>query len=327
MNHVLTGVLLISVLTVASPAAPAASDPQDEAAIKTIVESIGILADQSNFEEVEKLYADEVEMDYTSLTGGEVERISPQALMTQWASVLPGFDRTRHAVSDIAVTLDGTRAEATANIIADHYVGDLFWQVRGDYRYELQKTDGLWRITSHTFNLREESGTRDVFGPASENAAANPASYIKRQQTKKAVRDFLTALEQKDMEQFAGVWAEDAVQEMPYAPKGFPKRVSGRANLIQHYAAWPENSGRADFTSALVFHPLQDPERIFAEFKGQVEIVPTGRIYHQRYGGLFLVKKGKIALFREYFDPVPFTYAFGLDEGETCISPKGENGP
>ena len=326
MKHVLTGALLMSVLTLASTSGHAVSDPQDEAAIKTIVESIGILADQGNFEEVEKLYADEVEMDYTSLTGGEVERISPQALMTQWASVLPGFDRTRHAISDIAVTLDGAGAEATANVIADHYVGDLFWQVQGDYRYELQKVDGMWRITSHTFNLRKESGTRDVFGPASENAAANPASYIKRQQTKKAVRDFLTALEQKDMEKFAGVWAEDAVQEMLYAPKGFPKRVSGRANLMKHYAAWPENSGSADFTSHLVFHPLQDPERIFAEFKGQVEIIPTGRIYHQSYGGLFLVKKGKIALFREYFDPAPFTYAFGLDEGETRSLPEDGSG-
>ena len=198
MNHILTGVLLISVLAVASPAVHAASDPQDEAAIKTTIESIGILADQGNFEAVEKLYADEVELDYTSLTGGEVERISPQALMTQWASVLPGFDRTRHALSDIAVTLDGTQAEATANVIADHYVGDLFWQVRGDYRYEFQKIDGMWRVTSHTFNLREESGTRDVFGPASKSAAANPASYIKRQQTKKSVRDFLTALEQPE---------------------------------------------------------------------------------------------------------------------------------
>ncbi len=325
MNHVLTRIGLISILTVASPVVLAASNPQDAAAIKTTIESIGILADQGNFEAIEKLYADTVEMDYTSLTGGEAERISRQALMTQWASVLPGFDRTRHALSDITVTLDGTRAEATAQVIADHYVGELFWQVQGHYRYELQKADGMWRVTSHTFNLREESGTREVFGPASKNAAAHPVSYLKRQQTKKAARDFLTALEQKDMKKFSDVWAEDAVQEMPYAPKGFPERVSGRTALIQHYAAWPENSGKADFTSDLVFHPLQDPERVFAEFKGQVEIVPTGRMYHQRYGGLFVVKKGKIALFREYFDPVPFKYAFGLEEGETCLSAKEEN--
>ena len=33
-------------------------------------------------------------------------------------------------------------------------------------------------------------------------------------------------------------------------------------------------------------------------------------------GGLFHVKNGKIQLFREYFDPKPFVYAFGLDEDE-----------
>ena len=158
MNHILTGVLLISVLTVASPAVPAASDPQDEAAIKTTIESIGILADQGNFEEIEKLYADEVELDYTSLTGGEVERISPQALMTQWASVLPGFDRTRHAISDIAVTLDGTGAEATANVIADHYVGDLFWQVRGTTAMNSKKPTGYGALPAIPLTCVKKAG-------------------------------------------------------------------------------------------------------------------------------------------------------------------------
>ena len=298
MRHVLTGVLTITILAFASAHATTdntnAATRADEAAIQTIIESVGTLADRGNYEALEKLYADEVEMDYTSL-GGEVERKSPQAVMTQWASILPGFDRTRHAVSDIAVSPNGAQAEATANVIADHYVGDLFWQVKGDYRYQLQKGNGMWRITSHTFNLREESGTRDVFGPASKNAAANPVSYIKRQQTEQAVRDFLTALEEKDMEKFANVWAEDAVQEMPYAPEGFPKRVSTREGLIKHYAAWPQNSGKADFTSQLAFHPLQDPERIFAEFTGEVEIVPTGRTYNQTYGGLFLVETARLS--------------------------------
>ncbi len=115
----------MTVLTLASTSGPAASGSQEEIAIKTIVESVGIFADRSNFEEAGKLYADEVKMDYMSLTRDEVAHTSPQAVMTQGADVLPGFVRTRHAVSDIAVTLDGAWAEATANVIADHYVEDL----------------------------------------------------------------------------------------------------------------------------------------------------------------------------------------------------------
>ena len=73
-------------------------------------------------------------------------------------------------------------------------------------------------------------------------------------------------------------------------------------------------SGDADFTSQLVFYPMTDPEMVFAEWKGDVDIIPTGRKYKQNYGGLFHVEDGKITLFREYYDPAPFVYAFGLDE-------------
>ncbi|WP_255414065.1 nuclear transport factor 2 family protein [Pleurocapsa sp. CCALA 161] len=125
--------------------------------------------------------------------------------------------------------------------------------------------------------------------------------------------DFLTSLEDKDMDKFASVWAEDAVQDMPFSPEGFPKRVEGKANLIKHYAAWPETSGKANFIDELVFYPMQDATMVFAEWRGNVEIITTGRNYNQRYGGLFHVVDGKIELFREYYDPIVFKDAFGLD--------------
>lgn len=116
------------------------------------------------------------------------------------------------------------------------------------------------------------------------------------------------------MDKFADLWAEDAVQDMPFSPQGFPKRVEGLANLIKHYSAWPEISGQANFTNQLIFHPMQDATMVFAEWRGNVEIIPTKRTYKQRYGGLFHVVDGKIELFREYYDPIVFKDAFGLDE-------------
>ena len=302
----------MNLLTVNSVVAYA--EAPDVAAIKTIVESVAVLADSGNFETLEQLYADEIRVDYTSLAGGEPELKSPQALMSEWAGVLPGFDRTRHDISNVVVSVTGARAVATADVIADHYVAELHWQVAGDYRYELVNAGDGWRITAATFNLRDEKGTRDVFGPATENAAANPPPYITRQQTAEAVRAFLTSLEEKDMEKFASVWAEDAVQDMPYSPAGHPKRVVGKEELVKLYAGWPKNSGEADFTSQLVHYPMQDPQTIFVEYKGDVEIIPTGRRYKQTYGGLFHVVDGKIKLFREYYDPAPFAWAFGLNE-------------
>ena len=287
----------------------------DEAAIRTTVEAVGVCADQGNFEALEKLYADEVEVDYTSLAGGEVETKSPQALMTQWASTLPGFDRTRHQVSEIEVELEGREAIARARVAADHYLANLYWRVEGSYRYRLAKTGGLWQITAHQFNLEREEGTREVFALAVERAGDHPCSYLVRRQTEEVVKRFLASLESKDMEAFAELWAEDAVQHMPYAPDQFPTRVAGKENLLKHYAQWPATAGAADFTSKLVFYPMADPEMTFVEFEGLVDIIPTGRQYKQSYGGLFHVKDWKIQLFREYFNPQPFVYAFGLEDG------------
>jgi len=285
----------------------------DVANIETVIQSVATLADRHEFEALEKLFAPEVKVDYTSAFGGEPELKSPQALMTAWAGLLPGFDATRHMLSNIKADINGGKASATADVVADHYIAGKHWQISGSYQYRLMNDDGHWLVTEMVFVAGPETGSRDVLGLATEAAKAEPVSYIKRQQTKQVVRDFLTSLEEKDMQKFASVWAEDAIQDMPYSPEGFPKRLEGKANLIKHYSAWPEISGGAKFTKDLVMHSMQDPELVYVEYKGVVDVLPTKRTYKQTYGGLFHVENGKIKLFREYYDPAAFAYAFDLE--------------
>jgi ketosteroid isomerase-like protein len=296
-------------------AAPLAAQPGDIAAVTTVVESVATLADRGEFDALENLYAPEVRVDYTSLAGGEPEVKSARALMSEWAAVLPGFDRTRHALSNIKVHLNGSTATASASVVADHWLGGQHWQVSGRYDYGLVRDGREWRITAHKLTVTGERGSRGIFGPAMDAAKARPAAYLVRQRARAVVMDFLIGLEDKDMARVNGVWADDAVQEMPYAPANFPKRVEGREALIKQYAAWPADSGKARFTDGIRFHPTQDPEVVIAEFHGVSEIATTGRLYDQRYVGIFHVENGKITLFREHFDPNVFSYAFGLDEG------------
>lgn len=93
--------------------------------------------------------------------------------MRSWAGFLPGFDRTRHTLSEIHVLIRGDTAVATADFVADHYLGGHFWQARGDYGYELRRTGRQWRITSHTMNLRDEIGSREVLQLAPLKAVAS----------------------------------------------------------------------------------------------------------------------------------------------------------
>lgn len=294
----------------------------ESAALKTIIESVGLLADRGDFMSLEKLFAPEVTIDYSSLTGQPAELVSPQALMNRWAGVLPGFDRTRHAISDIRIEVEGDKAIGAAKVIAGHWIKDAYWEVAGSYAYRFEQDGQDWLITAMTFRLEQESGSRDVFGPAMEQAQKQPSGYVVRQQSRQAVIDFLEGLETKDMDRVNGVWAEDAVQDMPYAPDGFPKRVAGRDSLIKHYSGWPTSAGQASFTKELVFYPTQDPQVIIAEFHGVCEIVTTGKTYEQRYIGLFHVEAGKIKLLREYFNPVVFAEAFNLG-GEAPAEGRG----
>jgi ketosteroid isomerase-like protein len=310
MRALLAGVLVMSLTS-----SLAAARSPDEAAVMTIVESVGTMADRGEFEALEQLYAPEIALDYTSLAGGEPEVISNTALMMRWAGVLPGFDRTRHALSDLSVSLAGNEATATAKVVADHWLGAMHWQVSGRYAYRLARDGERWRITHHRFVLDGEQGSRDIFGPAIAAAKNRPVAYLARQQARAVVMDFLQGLEQKDMARVNGVWAEDAVQDMPYSPAGFPKRVTGRQALIEFYAGWPANSGKAVFTEGIRFYPTLDPALVIAEFKGAVDVIPTGRHYAQNYIALWHVEGGKVTLYREYFEPGAFAHAFGLAGG------------
>lgn len=287
----------------------------DQAAITTVIQSVATLADRHDYDALAMLYTDEVRLDYTSVTGGEPEVVSATEIMNRWAHFLPGFDRIHHAVSEVSVTIDGDHAHATAHVVADHWLGAMHSRVRGNYAYELARQDSDWRITAHRFTATGGEDSQDIVALATETARTRPIAWVQRQQARKVVLDFLTGLEVKDMARVNDVWAEDAVQDMPYAPDGFPKRVVGKQALIRQYAAWPQNSGKAHFTDGIVFYPTRDPSIVIAEFHGLSEIVPTGRIYDQHYIGVFHVEDDKITLFREYFDPAALSYAFALHEG------------
>jgi len=127
------------------------------------------------------------------------------------------------------------------------------------------------------------------------------------------VRDFLRFLSEKNLTAWADLWAEDAVQEMPFASAGFPKRVEGRDALIKHYGGLPDAYGQIAFLD-LRFYPMADPNWLVAEFQGDIEVIATKRSYNTPYCCLYQFHEGKILLLREYFNPTLLSWAFGSAE-------------
>lgn len=133
---------------------------------------------------------------------------------------------------------------------------------------------------------------------------------LKRKENEQVVASFLQLLADKKMDEWGELWAKKAVQDMPFSPSGFPKRVEGREALIKHYSGLPETYGSMAFPE-LTFRPMLDPDWVLAEYRGELEVIATGNSYNNYYCGLFHLQKGRILLFREYYNPNALTRAFG----------------
>lgn len=47
---------------------------------------------------------------------------------------------------------------------------------------------------------------------------------------------------------------------------------------------------------------ITTPDRVFAEYRVEAEVIDTGKLYRQHYAGLLIARDGKIALLREALD-------------------------
>jgi hypothetical protein len=146
-----------------------AGDPEG-AKVIAVVSSIPLAVDLGRYDLAESAFAPEIVIDYTSLWGGESQRLTPGALMDAWRELVPGFDATRHELSDIAARADSDTATATALIDARHWIGDALWRPIGHYRWTLAKIGGRWKVTSMTFAMTEEIGDRNLVTIAAERA-------------------------------------------------------------------------------------------------------------------------------------------------------------
>jgi ketosteroid isomerase-like protein len=81
------------------------------------------------------------------------------------------------------------------------------------------------------------------------------------------------------LDEWANLFAPDAVLEFPFAPAGMPRQVTGREALVAHMSNFPRMFA-VEFVD-LVFHETTDPSLVIAEFRSTGTALPTGKPYEQ----------------------------------------------
>lgn len=111
---------------------------------------------------------------------------------------------------------------------------------------------------------------------------------------------------------FLDMFAEDGVMEFPFAPPGVAKRLEGRPALAAHLASL---EGLASFNRMALrsCHRALDAEVFVLEFDGFGTGAATGRPFEQSYVSVITLRDGRIAQYRDYWNPLVVIEALGGD--------------
>lgn len=137
-------------------------------------------ADEHNWAKVKTAFAENVLLDFSSLSGNPASTIPSKEIINSWAAFLPGFDKTHHQLSDFQIKQNGNSTTVHYNGKADHFIGNEIWTVEGTYDDEVINSNAGWVITKHKFNLTKQSGNLDLPAQATKILSNNNSSVVKK---------------------------------------------------------------------------------------------------------------------------------------------------
>lgn len=119
----------------------------------------------------------------------------------------------------------------------------------------------------------------------------------------------LAALSADNFEGHLALCTDDIVLELPYGEA--PGRVEGKDAVRQYFAG-----ALAVFKMRLWVtdtYPSVDPDVVVAEYTSEGHVTTTGKSYANTYIGIYRFRDGKIAVIREFYNPVPAVAAMTPD--------------
>ncbi|GAA4994895.1 hypothetical protein GCM10023205_79850 [Yinghuangia aomiensis] len=122
--------------------------------------------DDRRWRELGELVAEEIELDYSDVSGRTPVRYTRAEYTKHSAALLANEPVTQHQVASHIVEGSGDRARCISQFQATHVLpgtnGDPVWALGGQYDMGLIKTDGRWQIRSIRATRRWTTGNWQV---------------------------------------------------------------------------------------------------------------------------------------------------------------------
>ena len=104
-----------------------------------------------------------------------------------------------------------------------------------------------------------------------------------------------------DGDHFWDFIADDAVFEFLYDFPGWPKRLDGRATIMEIFSGYGRNITLSG-SSGLIVHLGLDPRIVVLEYEVQGTAVLSGQAYSNRFASIITVENRKVVHWRDYTD-------------------------
>jgi hypothetical protein len=118
--------------------------------------------DAKDWPGVRRAFADQVDVDYSSLSGVPAARVAADDLVASWQAFRNGIDATQHLTGPILVAAQGNSVTAKTHVRAYHRnanqanVGT--WLVAGHYEVRLERIGEHWKIIAITLRVFYQEG-------------------------------------------------------------------------------------------------------------------------------------------------------------------------
>ena len=157
-------------------ASTAESAAVDYHQIAQLTSRMGVLADARAWQEMGDLFTETVELDISSLSGGEPATISREQTVDLWRQSIEGLDASQHLIANHQVDAAGDEATCIAYFQSVHRLadahGDPLFTLGGRYDFQLRRAgaDAPWLIAGLVATAQWASGNQGVMRLAAQRA-------------------------------------------------------------------------------------------------------------------------------------------------------------
>lgn len=138
----------------------------DESEIRLVVDEIDNACDLKDWTRLRGYFTDEIEADFTSLTGGEPGKMKADDLVEGWRANLFEAKKSFHQRTNHSVKIKSDKAEVFSKAYAFNLLetGKVtgFWEVWGNYTHTLRRTENGWRCSGMTLEVIYQRGDENV---------------------------------------------------------------------------------------------------------------------------------------------------------------------